>query len=258
MVRTDRQAAKSPVAIIAEDEPLLADDLAEQLAALWPELRVAARAGDGAAALQAIDAHAPDIAFLDIQMPVLSGIDVARRVADRCRVVFITAFDQHAIAAFEAGGVDYVLKPVATARLAATVQRLKTQLTGATGQVRQVLDQLANKARERPPFLQWISASRGSALQLLMVDDILYFKADSKYTSVVTAEGEFLIRKTIKELGEELDPTAFWQVHRSSIVNVHAIDRLLRDGRGNMTLCLRDRRETLVVSTPYQSLFRQM
>lgn len=257
-MRTEREAAKSPVAIIAEDEPLLADELTEQLAALWPQLRVAAIAGDGAAALQAIETHLPDIAFLDIQMPVLSGIDVARRVADRCRVVFISAFDQHAIAAFEAGGVDYVLKPVATARLAATVQRLKTQLTDATGQVRQVLDQLAGTVRETRPFLQWISASRGPALQLLMVDDILYFKADSKYTSVVTADGEFLIRKTIKELGEELDPTAFWQVHRSSIVNVHAIDRLLRDGRGNMTLCLKDRRETLVVSAPYQSLFRQM
>jgi DNA-binding LytR/AlgR family response regulator len=258
MSRVDRQNAAGPVAIIAEDEPLLADELVEQLAVLWPQLRIAACVCDGAAALQAIEAHTPDIAFLDIQMPVLSGIDVARRVSDRCRVAFISAFDQHAIAAFDAGGVDYVLKPVSMVRLAATVERLKAQLGSSPAQLRHVLDQLVKGARGGRHYLQWISASRGSALQLLMVDDILYFKADSKYTSVVTADGELLIRKTIKELGEELDPTEFWQVHRSSIVNVHAIDRLLRDGRGNMTLCVKGRRETLVVSTPYQALFRQM
>lgn len=258
MSQLELRPADGPVAIIAEDEPLLADDLVEQLAALWPQLRIAARVCDGAAALQAVEAHTPDIAFLDIQMPVLSGIDVARRVSDRCCVAFISAFDQHAIAAFEAGGVDYVLKPVATARLASTVERLKVQLGRSPVQFRQVLDQLAKGMRSGRRYLQWISASRGQALQLLMVEDVQCFRADGKYTAVVTADGEWLIRKTIKELAEELDPTEFWQVHRSSIVNVHAIDRLLRDGRGNMTLCLRGRRDTLVVSTPYQALFRQM
>jgi len=258
MSRAEPKGQVGPVAIIAEDEPLLADELAEQLSMLWPQLRIAARARDGAEALQAIEAHAPDIAFLDIQMPVLSGIDVARRVSERCCVAFISAFDQHAIAAFEAGGVDYVLKPVATARLATTVERLKGQLGRSPAPLRQVLDQLAKGERGTRRHLQWISASRGPALQLLMVEDVHYFKADGKYTAVVTADGEWLIRKTIKELGEELDPTEFWQVHRSSIVNVHAIDRLLRDGRGNMTLCLKGRPETLIVSAPYQLLFRQM
>jgi DNA-binding LytR/AlgR family response regulator len=192
-------------------------------------------------------------------MPLLSGLDVARRVSGRCHVVFISAYDQHAIDAFEAGGVDYVLKPLAAARLMTTVERLRARLGRSPAEVQLALQRLvASGALQTQHHLQWISASRGSAVQLITVDEILYFKADSKYTLVVTAEGESVIRKTIKELCDELDPTLFWQVHRSTIVNVHAIDRLLRDSRGNMMLKLKRRDETLAVSSQYQALFRQM
>ena len=195
-------------------------------------------------------------------MPRLSGLDVARRIAGRCHVAFISAYDQHAIAAFEAGGIDYVLKPLAAARLATTVERLKARLvpnTSSTADLQRVLQQLTSTSGlGTPRHLQWINASRGSAIYLITVDEVLYFKADSKYTLVVTSDGESLIRKTIKELCDELDPTLFWQVHRSTVVNVHAIDQLLRDGHGGMQLRLKGRDESLAVSAPYQSLFRQM
>jgi DNA-binding LytR/AlgR family response regulator len=250
---------QAPRAVVAEDEPLLAEELVEQLASLWPELRVVAVEHDGAAALRAIESHAPDIAFLDIHMPRLSGLDVARRVSGSCHVAFISAFDQHAIEAFEAGGVDYVLKPLGAARLMTTVERLRARLGRNPADIQLALQRLVgNGALQTQRHLQWIGASRGSTVQLITVDEILYFKADSKYTLVFTAEGESVIRKTIKELCDELDPTLFWQVHRSTIVNVHAIDRLLRDSRGNMTLKLKRRNETLAVSGQYQALFRQM
>ncbi|MEO8524738.1 MAG: LytTR family DNA-binding domain-containing protein [Caldimonas sp.] len=259
MPATHAAAAAAPTAVIAEDEPLLAEELVEQLAALWPELRIVAVEHDGAAALRAIETHAPDIALLDIRMPLLSGLDVARRVSGRCHVAFISAYDQHAIDAFEAGGVDYVLKPLAPARLLTTIERLRARLGRSPADVQLALQRLvASGMLQTQRHLQWISASRGSTVQLLTVDEILYFKADSKYTLVVTADGESLIRKTIKELCDELDPTVFWQVHRSTIVNVHAIDRLLRDSRGNMTLKLKRRDEMLQVSTQYHALFRQM
>ncbi|MBV8034208.1 LytTR family DNA-binding domain-containing protein [Roseateles sp.] len=251
--------AKPPTAVIAEDEPLLADELRRSLAALWPQLRIAAQACDGAQALLAIDEHRPDVAFLDIRMPVLSGLDVAQRVAGRCHVAFLSAYDQHAIAAFEAGGVDYVLKPLSPARLAVTVERLKSRITATPAALERALQQLAAQAPTGPrAHLQWINASHGRAVQIITVDEVLYFRADTKCTLVVTAQGEAVIRKTLKELGDELDPTSFWQVHRSAIVNVHAIDHVRRDGRGNMQLRLKGRAETLPVSTQYQSLFRQM
>jgi DNA-binding LytR/AlgR family response regulator len=258
---TNREAGlrRVPTAVIAEDEPLLADDLREQLGALWPQLEIVAVEHDGVAALRAIEAHKPDIALLDIRMPRMTGLDVARQVSGRCHVAFISAYDQHAIAAFEAGGVDYVLKPIAAARLATTVDRLKARLETTAPDLQRVLQQLAAGVASGPQsYLQWINASRGTAVQLITVEEILYFRADSKYTLVVTADGESLIRKTIKELCDELDPTMFWQIHRSSLVNVHAIDRVQRDSRGNMHLRLKNRDETLPVSSQYQPLFRQM
>ncbi|HEY8881428.1 MAG TPA: LytTR family DNA-binding domain-containing protein [Roseateles sp.] len=248
-----------PTAVIAEDEPLLADELCRGLAALWPQLRIVADVRDGAQALLAIDEHRPDVAFLDIRMPVLSGLEVAQRVAGRCHVAFLSAYDQHAIAAFEAGGVDYVLKPLSTARLAVTVERLKSRIAAAPAALERALQQLAASAPAGlRHHLQWINASRGQAVQIITVDEVLYFRADAKYTLVVTPHGESVIRKTLKELGDELDPTHFWQVHRSAIVNVHAIDHVRRDGRGNMQLRLKGRAETLPVSTQYQPLFKQM
>lgn len=248
-----------PTAVIAEDEPLLAAELRRGLAALWPQLHIAADVRDGAQALLAIEELRPQVAFLDIRMPLLSGLEVAQRVAGRCHVAFLSAYDQHAIAAFEAGGVDYVLKPLSTARLAVTVERLKSRIAVVPGALERALQQLADSAPARQKHhLQWINASRGKAVQIITVDEVLYFRADAKYTLVVTAQGEAVIRKTLKELGDELDPTSFWQVHRSAIVNVHAIDLVRRDGRGHMQLRLKGRADTLPVATQYQALFRQM
>jgi len=248
----------APTAVIAEDEPLLADELADLLSALWPQLRIVARAADGVAALGAIEAQRPDVAFLDIHMPLLTGIDVARQLAGRCHVAFITSFDEYAVEAFEAGAMDYVLKPPTAARLATTVQRLKERLQHPPLDLRRALRDLVERAPATPRYLQWINASRGAAVRLITVEEILYLKSDQKYTLVVTADTEALIRKTIKALAGELDPTMFWQVHRSTIVNVHAIDSVLRDERGNFTLRLKHRPETLAVSEPYTHLFQQM
>jgi DNA-binding LytR/AlgR family response regulator len=247
-----------PTAVLAEDEPLLADELADLLGALWPELRIVERATDGVSALVAIESHRPDLAFLDIRMPLLSGIDVARQAGGRCHVVFITSYDEHAVAAFEAGAVDYVLKPPTAARLMTTVQRLKGRIRQPPEDLRHALRHHAPRAASAPRYLQWINASRGTAVRLITVEEILYFRSDQKYTRVVTADSESLIKKTIKELTDELDPTMFWQVHRSAVVNVHAIDCVLRDDRGNLTLRLRRRGETLPVSEAYHHLFRQM
>jgi DNA-binding LytR/AlgR family response regulator len=244
------------VAVLAEDEPLLADELADMLRALWPELRIVARVDDGAAALRAIDTEAPHLVFLDIRMPLINGIEVARQIAGRCHVVFITSYDQYAIDAFEAGAVDYVLKPPRVQRLATTVQRLKARLQQPPADLRRVLNELVQTPPRR--YLQWINASRGAAVRLITVDEILYFKSDEKYTLVVMSDSEALIRKKIKELREELDPTMFWQVHRSTLVNVHAIESVIHDDRGNLKLRLKHRAESLAVSEPYLHLFRQM
>jgi len=228
------------------------------LEALWPQLRIVSRASDGVAALAAIETHAPDLAFLDIHMPRLNGIDVARQVAGRCHVAFITSYDQYAIDAFEAGAVDYVLKPPTPARVATTVQRLKARLRQPPTDLLRALGELARSASTAPRYLQWINASQGAAVRLITVDEVLYFRSDQKYTVVVTSEGETLIKKTIKELSEELDPAMFWQVHRSTLVNVHAIDRVIRDARGNVKLRLKHRTENLPVSEACVHLFRRM
>jgi len=243
--------------VLAEDEPLLADELEELMRALWPQLAIVSRASDGVAALAAIEAHAPDIALLDIHMPRISGMEVARQIAGRCHVAFITSYDQYAIDAFEAGAVDYVLKPPTHARLACTVQRLKARLPQPPADLRRVLKDVSDSA-PAARYLQWINASRGAAVQIITVDEILYFKSDQKYTLVVTPDAEALIKKTIKELCEELDPTMFWQIHRSTVVNVHAIDSVVRDDRGNLRLRLKQRPENLAVSEAYVHLFRQM
>ena len=248
----------APTAVLAEDEPLLADELADMLQALWPQLRIVARVSDGVAALNAIEAHQPDVAFLDIHMPLLTGIEAARQIAGRCHVAFITSYDEHALEAFEAGAMDYVLKPPTPARLATTIQRLKARLQQPPVDLRRALQDLAERTPGTPRYLQWINASRGAAVRLITVEEILYFKSDQKYTLVVTPDTEALIKKTIKDLAAELDPTMFWQVHRSTVVNVHAIDSVIRDDRGNLALRLKQRPEKLQVSEAYHHLFRQM
>ena len=251
-------ARDAPTAVLAEDEPLLADELAELLHTLWPQLQIVARAGDGVEALHAIEAHAPDVALLDIHMPLLDGLEVARRIDRRCQVVFITSYDEHALAAFEAGAIDYVLKPPRADRLLTTLQRVKERLRQPRAELPPQLAAVAPPASASRRYLQWINASRGSTVRLITVEEILYFKSDQKFTLVVTADSEALIRKTIRELSEELDPAVFWQVHRSTIVNLHAIDSVVRDERGNLGLRLKNRRESLAVSEAHTHLFRQM
>lgn len=242
-------------AIIAEDEPLLREELAELLASLWPELEVVAATADGIATLQALEKHAPEILFLDINMPGLSGLEVARQASGRCHVVFVTAYDQHTLAAFEQGAADYLLKPVQAARLATTMARLKDRIGRPAPAIEGLLRELGAASRG---FLRWINASQGQTVRVITVEDVCYFQADSKYTRVVTAEGESLIRKPIRELSQELDPASFWQIHRSTIVNVHAIAGVVRDLRGRTQVRLKRREELLAVSDAYTQLFRQM
>lgn len=245
----------SPSAIIAEDEPLLRDELAEMLRSLWPELDIVAQTGDGIATLRAVERQVPDVLFLDIQMPGLTGIEVAHQLNGRCHIVFVTAYDQHAIAAFEQGAADYVLKPASAARLATTVARLRERVGRPAPSVDGILRSLGGG---RSSYLRWINASHGQAVRIITVEDVNYFEADSKYTRVVTADHESLIRKPIKELADELDPGSFWQIHRSTIVNVNAIAGVVRDQRGRPRVRLKRRPELLAVSDAYAHLFRQM
>lgn len=218
-----------PTALIAEDEPLLRAQLRTRLAEAWPDLRIVAEAANGEEAQRQYDRHAPDVVFLDIRMPVRSGLDVARSIAGRCHVVFVTAYDEYAVAAFEEGAVDYVLKPVTPERVAKLVARLKTRLAQAPLDIAALVARLAERDTGGP--LRWIRASLGAAMKLIPTEDVLYFQAEDKYTKVVTADGEALIKKPIKELYEALDPDTFWQIHRGTIVNLRAIARVERDWR---------------------------
>jgi len=245
-------------ALIAEDEPLLQQELAEALAKLWPELTIVARASNGIDALRLLADHRPTVLFLDIQMPGLSGLDVAKQSAGRAHVVFVTAYDQHAIAAFDQGAVDYVMKPVSLPRLATTVQRLRDRIAQPPADLSGILAGLALAKAEAKTYLRWVNASVGATIKLITVDEICYFKADSKYTLVVTPAAESLIKKPIKELTDELDPQQFWQIHRSTLVNVNSIAGVTRDIGGHLKLKLKQRPELLSVSEGYTHLFRQM
>ena len=248
----------NPRAILAEDEALLRDQLRELLAAAWPELEIVALAEDGRQAIDAMEQHRPDVLFLDIQMPEASGLEVARLASGRCHVVFVTAYDQYAVAAFEEGAVDYVMKPLSGARIATAVQRVKERLKMVPANLNGLLDNLANPPPRNGQYLRWINASRGDDVQLITIEEVRYFHSDTKYTRVVAAKREGLIRKTIKELVAELDPASFWQMHRATIVNVNAVESVGRDLRGRVILRLKDRPELLQVSQPYAHLFRQM
>jgi len=245
-----------PTALIAEDEPMLRAQLKSRLAEAWPELAIIAEAGNGADALAMVEAHQPDIVFLDIRMPVKSGIEVARALEGRCHAVFVTAYDEYAVAAFDEGAVDYVLKPVSPERIAKVVARLKSRLASAPLDLSAVLSRLA--AREGGGFLKWIRASLGATMKLIDVADVMYFQAEDKYTKVVTAAGDAHIRKPIKELFEELDPETFWQIHRATIVNLRAIARIERDWRDQPVISLRDRDEKLTVSRTFAHRFKAM
>jgi len=249
-----------PTALIADDEALLAEYLHTQLAALWPELAITGVAANGLEALRLIDEAAPDIVFLDIKMPGLNGLEVARRLDPKTRVVFVTAYDQYAVEAFEREAVDYLLKPIGDERLAKTVARLKQQLATQSlpPQLNQVLQQLAGTLPAKGGYLRWIRASVGATVRQIPVDAVFYFQAQDKYTSVITSDSEALIRTGIAELAPQLDPALFWQIHRSTIVNVAHIAATQRDLRGRTVIKLDGRPETLVASRAYAHLFRQM
>lgn len=273
--------SKNPRAVIADDERLMREQLRARLHQVWPELEIVAEAKNGLEAVQAVQEHQPDVIFLDIRMPGLTGIEAAKEIAQLefsddallPEMVFITAYDQYAIDAFEQGVVDYVLKPAEPERLRLTTERLKTRLMQrkhdldglekdsslATHSVQQLLHVLSAQVSGRPAqYLSWLQASVGQTLQLVPVEDVLYCVSDEKYTRVQTAKQEFLIRKPIKELVESLDPSIFWQIHRSTLVNVRAIAGVLRDERGRQEVLVKGRSEKLQVSRSAAQLFRSM
>lgn len=252
-----------PDAVIADDEEQLRIYLKSKLARLWPELAICGEAKNGLEALDLIEACRPAIVFLDIKMPGLSGIEVARQMRTDCRVVFITAFDQFAVEAFENEAIDYILKPVTDARLKKTIQRLKKQICGAAippddfaASMDRLLAALQNK--NRTGYLKWIKVRHGEEVRLIAIDDVCYFKSEDKYTMVMTRQGESLIKTSIRQLTEELDPDQFWRIHRGTIINVRYILRVSRSFAGRYFVQLKNLPETLTVSRSYAHLFKHM
>jgi DNA-binding LytR/AlgR family response regulator len=246
----------APTAVIADDEPLLRDGLRSALAQAWPELSIVAEASNGREAIHAVREHRPDFAFLDIEMPLMNGLEAAREIRNLAHVVFVTAYERYAVEAFDRGAVDYVLKPAAVERLADTVGRLRSRL-GTAPRLDTLVDELARRLAPAPAPLQWLQASLGNTLKLVNVDDVVYFRSDTKYTRVVTSEGEALVKKSLRDLVAELDPKHFWQVHRGTIVNIRAIASVTNLGEGR-EITLRDRPERLEVSRTFAHLFKQM
>jgi len=280
-------------AILADDERLMRDQLRAPLAEVWPELQIVAEARNGLEAVQLVDQHRPDIVFLDIRMPGLTGVDAARQIAQMGprigadgqpedepllpEIVFITAYDQYAVEAFEQGVVDYVLKPAERDRLQVTVGRVRARLAArqaalvgddstatpapsGSRPLQQLLHELSARMNPAgaPKYLEWIQATVGQAIQMIPVEDVLFFVSDEKYTRVQTAQVEALIRKPIKELVDEIDPARFWQIHRSTLVNVKAIAGVTRDFRGRQIVSVRGHGEKLEVSRSYTGLFKGM
>jgi len=249
-------AAAAVRAVIADDEPLLRAGLRAALAEAWPALEVVAEAANGAEAVNAVHEHKPELAFLDIEMPAMNGLEAARAIGELAHVVFVTAYDRYAVQAFERGAVDYVLKPVAAERIAQTVARLRARLAAPPARMDALVDELARRIAPGPESLQWLQASLGNALKLIHVDDVLYFRSDTKYTRVVTREGEALVKKPLRELAQELDPRHFWQVHRATIVNVRAVASVVADDTGRREIALKGRPERLEVSRGYAHRFK--
>jgi DNA-binding LytR/AlgR family response regulator len=254
--------APAPSAVVADDERLMRDQLIGRLADAWPELVIVAQASNGREAVAAVQAHAPDIVFLDISMPGMDGIEAARAVAGRVHVVFVTAYDRHAVTAFEQGAVDYVLKPADPARLALTCQRLRERMTRPADPMDELLARLSERlggAAAKPrDYLRWVQASVGPNIRMIPTTDVLFFRAEDKYTRVQTPGFEALIRKPIKELIDELDPEEFWQIHRSTVVRVDAVEQVSRNLRGNQVVHLKGSPEKLEVSRTFTHLFKQM
>ncbi len=256
-------AERTVTALIADDEAPLRDQLRTRLEAVWPELRIVAEAANGVDAVALAREHRPDIAFLDIRMPGVGGIEAARQLYDRCHIVFATAYDQYALDAFEHGAIDYLLKPVTAERLATTCERLKRRLAQSPKDIGTQLEQLGKLLQQQGSaaprtYLRWIQAQVGSSLRMISTREILFFQSDDKYTRVQTATAELLIRKTLKELADELDPDEFWRIHRSTLVRVDMIQEVTRDLRGRQLLRLRGYPHELEVSRNHTHLFQQM
>jgi DNA-binding LytR/AlgR family response regulator len=257
---------KPVTGVIAEDEQLFRNALLALLREEWPALEVVAACDDGGAALEAIGEHRPDVAFLDIRMPGLTGLEVAAATADispATQIVFVTAYDQYAIQAFERGAVDYLLKPIVRERLVSTIARLQERagLHSAHGVTLAALIKelgVALPANGAEPPLVWLTASSGKETRLIMIDDVAYFRSDHKYTTVMTAQGESLLRTPLHELLAKLDPTHFKQIHRSTIVNLRMVAAVVRDDSGRGTMRLKNRPETLPVSLTFMPLFKNM
>ncbi len=254
-------------AIIAEDEPILRAQLKAKLTKLWPALKILADVGDGEAALEAIAELKPRLAFLDIQMPEMTGVEVAKSLAAnreiKCHIVFVTAFDQYAVDAFDTGAIDYVLKPYSDERLQTAITRLQERLgdsptAGAPQNMEALVAHLSAKLNPQAEKLKWIKANIGANLRLIPIEDVLFFQSDEKYTLVATKEFDALIKTPIKEILDGIDAEKFWQIHRSTIVNASAIDAVSRDFRGQATVKVKGRKENLTVSRPFSHLFKQM
>jgi DNA-binding LytR/AlgR family response regulator len=272
-------------AVLADDERLMREQLRARLNEVWPELDIVAEAKNGLEAVQLVDQHRPDIVFLDIRMPGLNGVDAARQIAQLAprepgdedellpEIVFITAYDQYAVEAFEQGVADYVLKPAERERLLVTVQRIQKRLAARQDSqvgvhsdappaphLQQLLHQLSARVNpdQAPRYLQWIQATVGQTIQMIPVEEVLFFISDEKYTRVQTAQVEALIRKPIKELVDEIDPRLFWQIHRSTLVAVKAIAGVTRDFRGRQIVGVKGHPEKLEVSRSYTGLFKGM
>jgi DNA-binding LytR/AlgR family response regulator len=249
-------------ALIADDEPNLAGDLRDRLRSMWPELEVLPLAANGLEALRAMEEDEPDIAFLDIRMPGLTGIELARRIDGTTRVVFVTAYDEYAVEAFEREAVDYLVKPVPDERLARCVERLRRALAEASppAGIAEALERIARAlpGATAPSKLRWVRALKGEVVQQIPVDEVLYFQASDKYTCVITRAGEYLIRTALGELCAQLDPEVFWQIHRGTVVNMNEVAATRRDLAGRVYVRLKAGNAELAVSRAYAHRFRQM
>ena len=255
-------ASAAPSAVVADDERLMREQIIDRLKEAWPELLIVGEASNGREAIAMVHSLHPDIVFLDISMPGMDGIETAQALAGRAHVVFVTAHDQYAISAFEHGAVDYLLKPAEPERVALTCQRLRERLKQAPDPMSEVLEQLSQRLGagdlKRREYLRWVQASVGANIRMIPTSEILFFRAEDKYTLVKTRTFEALIRKPIKELIEELDPDEFWQIHRSTVVRVEAVEHVSRDFRGHQIVHVRGSDEKLEVSRTFNHLFKQM
>jgi DNA-binding LytR/AlgR family response regulator len=245
-------------ALIAEDESPLRTELREMLSALWPELVICKEAENGYEALRGLGEYNPRILFLDIQMPGLTGLEVAQHASGRAHIVFITAYERHAIEAFERGAIDYLQKPISAARLSTTIERLKQRLQTPPAAVDGMAELLRGLAGERPEYCKWLTVPHAGNVRLIMTDEICFLQADNKYTTVATPSAQFLLSSTLKVVKEKLDPKSFWQIHRSIVVHVAAIRAVSRTFRGALEVTLKERSDVLPVSAPYAHLFKHL